>query len=129
MKYCAMLNAEDICTGISQVKSDAEVMNGVVIDTYDISVLGKRYVDGIWEEVPIEESDVDEENPEEVEEPIEPEVPVDPQPTQLDAIFETQIMIMEAMAEQYEASLERELINMEVQATIYEAILEMGGAK
>ena len=129
MKYCAMLNAEDICTGISQVKSDAEVMNGVVIDTYDISMLGKRYVDGIWEEDPIEEPDVDEENQEEVEEPIEPEVPVEPQPTQLDIITETQLIIMEAMAEQYEESMERDITNMEVQATIYEAILELGGVE
>ena len=59
---------------------------------------------------------------------IEPSDPEEPTPTQLDTITETQLIIMEAMAEQYEESLERELTNMEVQATIYEAILEMGGA-
>lgn len=45
------------------------------------------------------------------------------------AIHQTQLTIMTAMAEQYEESLERELTNMEVQATIYEAILELGGAE
>lgn len=55
-------------------------------------------------------------------------------PTQLDTIQEavikneeSQLIIMEALAEQYEESLERDLANMEAQATIYEAILEMGG--
>lgn len=62
-------------------------------------------------------------------EPEEPEPPEEPQPTQLDTITETQLIIMEAMAEQYEESLERDITNMEVQATIYEAILELGGVE
>lgn len=45
----------------------------------------------------------------------------------MDATQETQLIMMEAMADQYEEQLERELNNMEVQATIYEAILELGG--
>lgn len=36
---------------------------------------------------------------------------------------DTQLIMMEAMADQYEESLERELNNMEVQATIYEELL------
>lgn len=60
--------------------------------------------------------------------PVNPE-PEEPKPTQLDTITETQLIIMEAMAEQYEESLERDITNMEVQATIYEAILELGGVE
>ena len=40
-----------------------------------------------------------------------------------------QLIMMEAMADQYEESLEKDLRNMDVQATIYEAILELGGAE
>ena len=42
-------------------------------------------------------------------------------------VSRSQLVIMEAMAEQYEESLVRDLNNMETQATIYEAILELGG--
>lgn len=59
------------------------------------------------------------------EEPKEPE----PEPTQLDKIEETQLMMMEAMADQYEQGLEQDLINMEVQATIYEAVMALGGGE
>ena len=58
----------------------------------------------------------------------EPE-PQPPQPTQLDTIEENQIIIMEAMADQYEQSVETELTNMEVMATIYEQLLAMEGVE
>ena len=53
----------------------------------------------------------------------------EPQPTQLDTIEENQIIIMEAMADQYEQSVETELTNMEVMATIYEQLLAMEGVE
>ena len=48
-------------------------------------------------------------------------------PTQLDRIEESQLTIMEAMADQYEQSLANRLDDQEVQATIFETILELGG--
>lgn len=131
MRYYASLNAENICTGVSQLKNDTVLENAVALDSYDTSVLGKKYINGVWEEVRAEEPEIPEEPEisEEPEIPPEPEIPEDPKPTQLDNIEATQLTIMTAMAEQYEESLERELINMEVQATIYEAILELGGAE
>lgn len=54
-------------------------------------------------------------------------VKAEEQPAQLDNIEESQLIIMEAMADQYEQQQEDNLVNMEVQATIYEAILELGG--
>lgn len=56
---------------------------------------------------------------------IEPEPVPDPQPTQSDRIEENQLILMEAMAEQYEESLENRLNDQEVQAIIYETLLEM----
>lgn len=52
----------------------------------------------------------------------------EPEPlTPLDEISNTQLTIMEAMADQYEQNLQNQLTNMEVQATIYETLLEQGG--
>ena len=57
----------------------------------------------------------------------EPVKPIIPEPTQLDNIEESQLVIMEAIAEQYEESEARYIDQLEVQATIYETILELGG--
>lgn len=51
------------------------------------------------------------------------------EPTQLDNIEESQLIIMEALADQYEQSVETELTNMEVMATIYEQLLAMEGVE
>lgn len=59
----------------------------------------------------------------------EPKPTPEPQPTQLDTIEENQLIIMEAMADQYEQSVETELTNMEVMATIYEQLLAMEGVE
>ena len=48
-----------------------------------------------------------------------------PEPTQLDNIETTQLMIMEAMADQYEQRLETDLMMMDAQATTFEAVLAL----
>nr|DAP92044.1 MAG TPA: hypothetical protein [Caudoviricetes sp.] len=48
-----------------------------------------------------------------------------PQPTQLDSIEQTQLLIMEAMADQYEQRLETDLMMMDAQATTFEAVLSL----
>lgn len=62
-------------------------------------------------------------------EPAPEPIPPDPapEPTQLDNIEQTQLTMMEAMADQYEESQERELTNMDVLATMYEEILSIKG--
>jgi hypothetical protein len=50
-----------------------------------------------------------------------------PEPTQMDTIEESQLVIMEALAEQYELNEERHIDDLEIKAEIYEAILELGG--
>lgn len=57
--------------------------------------------------------------------PPEPEPEPEPQPSQLDQIQADQLVIKEALAEQYEISTERNLSNMEALATIYETLLEV----
>lgn len=104
--FSAQIDSEGKCFHItdSQLPKSPNV---IPVDTYD--VLGKIWDGEKWNDPPAPEP-----------EPI-------PKPTQLDNIESTQLVIMEAMADQYEESLEKELNNMEVQATIYEAILELGG--
>lgn len=51
--------------------------------------------------------------------------PEPPQPTQLDSIEQTQLLIMEAMADQYEQRLETDLMMMDAQATTFEAVLSL----
>lgn len=55
----------------------------------------------------------------------EPPEPEPPQPTQLDSIEQTQLLIMEAMADQYEQRLETDLMMMDAQATTFEAVLAL----
>lgn len=68
-------------------------------------------------------------NPEtgEIIEPVFSEPEELPEPSKFDTIEESQLTIMEALADQYEENEERYLNNLEIQATIYEAILEQGG--
>lgn len=50
----AQLNEESICIGISQLSGKIENEKMIEIESYDTSLLGKRYVNGVWEEVPKE---------------------------------------------------------------------------
>ena len=107
----AEINNENICYAISDMGNVAvEKPTLIKIDFFDTSVVGKKYNNGVWEDVP------------------QPE----PEPTQLDNIEkqvsvnnDNNLTIMEAMAEQYEQGLDNRINDMEVQATIYEAVLAL----
>ena len=61
----AQLNEENICIGISQLSGKVAAENMIELASYDTSILGKKYVDGKWEDV---------EHPEEEAEPNEQEI-------------------------------------------------------
>lgn len=65
----AQINNEGICFAVSSLSGAVDQPNMIQIDSYDMSVLGKRYADGEWQEV---------------EQPM-----VEPEPTQLDRIEQT----------------------------------------
>lgn len=68
----AQINEENICTVISDMGNyEVSKRNLIPIDTFDTSLLGKRYNNGVWEEV----------------EQPEPE-PEEPQPTNADILAE-----------------------------------------
>lgn len=49
--YYAQLNTEGICCAVSDLSGQVEGENMIPLESYDISVLGKKYVNGVWEEV------------------------------------------------------------------------------
>lgn len=47
----AELNSENICTGVSFLSGECKENYMIPIEMEDISLIGKRYNNGIWEEV------------------------------------------------------------------------------
>ena len=51
--YCyAQLDENNICTCVSQLSGEASQTNMIRLNRYDTSVLGKKYNNGVWEDVP-----------------------------------------------------------------------------
>ena len=61
----AQLNEENICIGISQLSGKVAAENMIELASYDTGILGKKYVDGKWEDV---------EHPEKEAEPTDEEI-------------------------------------------------------
>lgn len=51
MYYYAQLNETSICIGISQLSGKVDVPSLIPLTDFDSSIMGKKYVDGVWEEV------------------------------------------------------------------------------
>lgn len=49
--FYAQLNEDNICFAISQLSGEVQADNLIVISSFDISIIGKKYVDGTWVEV------------------------------------------------------------------------------
>ncbi len=47
----AQLSEENICVGISELSGEVEEDNMILLDSYDISILGKKYNNESWEEI------------------------------------------------------------------------------
>lgn len=63
MHYYADLDDNSICTGILADADEQETgAHRIVIPAYTEAILGKRYVDGVWVEVPIPEDGPTEED-------------------------------------------------------------------
>ena len=54
--YCyAQLNEENICVGVSQLSGEVIADNMIPLEFYDSSLIGKRYQNGLWEDILVEE--------------------------------------------------------------------------
>ncbi|MEA4972907.1 hypothetical protein SDC9_145878 [bioreactor metagenome] len=47
----AQLGSNNICIAVSQLSNEVQAANMISIDSADYTLLGKRYNNGIWEEV------------------------------------------------------------------------------
>lgn len=51
--FYAQINDDNICICVSNTgKATTTKPNMIQLETYDLTVLGKRYNNGVWEEVP-----------------------------------------------------------------------------
>lgn len=104
----AIINNSGLVCGESNLTGKVNQKDMILI-LEDFDLTNKKYVNGEWVEyIP------------------EPEPEQEYQPTDAE-IAQTQLTMMEAMADQYEQNLQSQLTNMEVQATIYESLLDIQG--
>lgn len=107
MYIYAQLDKNNTCIGVSSLSGEVSNASMVRMDTYTVDVLGKRYVDGEWQDVPKE--------------------PISPEPTQ-DENFN--LMMLEAIADSYEQGMKQEEQNLAILdgiASLYEAQLGAEG--
>lgn len=48
----AQLDNNNVCIGISQLSGEVQVENMLQIENYDVTILGKKYENGKWIELP-----------------------------------------------------------------------------
>ena len=51
MSYYAQLNENNICIGVSNLSGTVDVPSLIPLPEFDISLMGKKYSNGLWEEV------------------------------------------------------------------------------
>ena len=113
--YYAQLNDIGVCIGVSQLSGDVEG-NVVLLDGYDVSIINKKYNNGIWEDFDLEIIENTNDNNYLVEhygESLET------------TIINNQSAIMLAIAERYEEQQINDIALIEAQATIYEKLLDI----
>ena len=47
----AQLNEENICIGVSDLSGEVEADNMILLESFDVDILGKKYNNGEWEEL------------------------------------------------------------------------------
>ena len=62
----AQLDDNNVCVGISQLSGEIQVENMLQIEHYDTTLLGKKYENGKWVEVPPETMPIQEPTEEEI---------------------------------------------------------------
>lgn len=94
--YYAQLDETGICVGLSDLSGEVTADNIILLESYNTSVLGKKYENGVWVEVPEEEPATE---------------PAETQPSNTEIknllleVKEQNLILMEAFAESVEAGL------------------------
>jgi len=55
MFYYAQLDENNICIGVSQLSGEVSETNMILLERYDMSLIGKKYNNGTWEDMPTPE--------------------------------------------------------------------------
>lgn len=63
----AEINENNVCCAVSELSGEVDKPTMIPLEVYDDSLLGKKYVDGVWEEVPQEPTPEPEYEPTETE--------------------------------------------------------------
>ena len=62
----AQLDMNNICVGLSQLSGEVQAPNMLQIENYDTTLMGKKYENGVWVEVPPEPMPIPEPAEEEI---------------------------------------------------------------
>jgi len=62
----AQLDMNNICVGLSQLSGEVQAPNMLQIENYDTTLMGKKYENGVWVEVPPEPMPIPEPTEEEI---------------------------------------------------------------
>ena len=66
MYIYAQLNEESICNGLSRLSGEVQAPNMLQIENYDTTLMGKKFEDGKWIELPPEPTPIPEPTEEEI---------------------------------------------------------------
>lgn len=66
MYIYAQLNEESICNGLSRLSGEVTADKMVLIEEYDTTLMGKKYENGVWVEVPPEPTPIPKPTEEEI---------------------------------------------------------------
>lgn len=94
--YYAQLDETGLCVGLSGLSGEITADNMILLESYDTTILGKKYENGAWVEVPEEEPTIE---------------PTETQPSNTEIknllleVKEQNLILMEAFAESVEAGL------------------------
>lgn len=94
--YYAQLSETGICVGLSDLSGEVTADNMILLESYDTTILGKKYENGVWVEVSEEEPATE---------------PTETQPSNTEIknllleVKEQNLILMEAFAESVEAGL------------------------
>jgi len=59
MPYYAELDENNVCKAVTQTHSEIIAATMIELDSYDISLLGQTYADGVWTPAPAVEPEPD----------------------------------------------------------------------
>ena len=94
--YYAQLNETGLCVGLSDLSGEITADNMILLESYDLTILGKKYENGVWVEVSGEEPATD---------------PTETQPSNTEIknllleVKEQNLILMESLADMYEQQI------------------------